>query len=252
MRCRTLHTAGQLSELSGHRHEASLHLEAALSIARELGDVGRTATILQDLGRTSIARGELATARGHLEEALTLSGKSDNKRGLASALTNMAILKRVEDNLPAAAMLYDRALALTSEIGDQQSVAIARLNLAMVHIGRGNLERARSELVQVFEIAESIGSKPAGLSALETCAGLAAATSQWKQAALFFGASESEAGKTGIVRDVADERFLRPLMDAARRALPEPEFVAAESTGAQLGYEQAVDTARTWLEEGVR
>ena len=249
MRCRTLHTAGQLSGFSGHQDEASRHLEAALSIARELGDVGRVATILQDLGRTSIARGQLATARGHLEEALALSSTSDNKRGLASALTNMAILKRVEDDLPAAATLYDRALALTSEIGDQQSVAIQRLNLAMVNIGCGNFERARLELVQVLEITESIGSKLAGLSALETCAGLAAATSQWTDAALFFGAAESEAGKTGIARDVADERFLIPLMDATRRALPETEFVASESAGAQLGYEQAVRTARTWLEE---
>ena len=118
----------------------------------------------------------------------------------------------------------------------------------MVSIGNESGDRAREFLLEVFAIAEEIGSKPAGQSALEVSAGLCALEGKWSQAARLFGAAEAQAEKTGLRRDAVDEAFLAPLISAARKALSGRAFAAAEADGRALGYEDAISEARKALE----
>jgi hypothetical protein len=103
-------------------------------------------------------------------------------------------------------------------------------------------------LSEVLSIADDIGSKPAGQSALEVCAGLAAAQSDWRHAAVFFGAAEAQTGQTGLQRDPVDEAFLAPLVARAQEALGQQSFSGCESEGRALPFDQALARARGWLD----
>jgi hypothetical protein len=82
---------------------------------------------------------------------------------------------------------------------------------------------------------------------LEVSAGLAARQSEWGKAARLYGAAETQAERTGLRRDPADEAFLAPLIGTARGALDESLYTAAEAAGRALAYEEALLEARVWL-----
>lgn len=248
-RCRGLSNAGQLGYFMGRYGEARAYLEESLAIARELGDKGRVALVLQPLGMAALGQGDTATARAHLEEALALARGLGNKREIAAAINALAQLHRLEGDLGTAAPLYEAFLALARELGDRETVAIGLLNLAMVAIGNGSRHHARRMLLEVLTIAEEIGSKPAGQSALEVSACLAALREEWECAALLFGTAEAQSERTGLHRDPADEAFLAPLIAKARAALGSASFGAAEAAGRALSYEDAMMEARAWLEK---
>jgi predicted ATPase/class 3 adenylate cyclase len=248
-RCRGLSNAGQLSYFMGRYGEARGYLEESLAIAREIGDKGRVALVLQPLGMAALGQGDVATARTHLEEALALARELGNKREIAAAINALAQLHRMEGDLQTAAPLYEAFLAIARELGDRDTVAIGLLNLAMVAIGNGSRHHARRMLLEVLAIAEEIGSKPAGQSALEVSACLAALREEWQRAALFFGTAEAQSERTGLHRDPADEAFLAPLIAKVRAALGSAPFGAAEAAGRALSYEDAMVEARAWLEK---
>ena len=247
LRCQGLHVAGQLCCYMGRYSEAVGYLEESLTIASEIDDKLRIAAVQQPLGMASLGQGNPARARLHFEEAVRLARELGNKRQLVAAINALAQLHRAEGQLRKAEPLYEDVLALARDLGDQQSVAIALLNLAMVSIAQESAERAQQLLLEVITIAQTTGSKPAGQSALEVCAGLAAVKSEWVRAARFYGAAESNTGKTGLQRDAADEAFLAPLMAKARRALDREPFDLAEASGRLLPYEEAIAETRAWL-----
>ncbi len=249
-RCRGLFDAGQAYCFMGRYGEATECLEESLAIARNLGDQERDAAVLQLLGMASLGQGELAKAKRYLEEALIRARQQGNKRELAAAMNGLAQYHRVVGELDAAEPLYEDVVVLAGELGDRESVAVGRLNLAMVSTSRGADTRARQTLLDVLAIAEEIGSKPAGQSVLEVSAGLAASCNDWVRAARFFGAAEAQVGQTGLHRDPADEAFLAPLVDTARKALGAKSFAAAEADGRALSYDEAIREARGFLEVG--
>jgi hypothetical protein len=97
-------------------------------------------------------------------------------------------------------------------------------------------------------IAAELKSKPIEQTVLEVCAGLAATYEDWSRAAEFFGMAEERRAETGAPRDLADEAFLAPLMNRARRVLAQNMFAEAEARGRNAASTQAVALARTWLE----
>jgi non-specific serine/threonine protein kinase len=246
-RCRGLWDAGLLCCFMGRYAEAQGYLTESLSIARELNSVTLVAGILQPLVFAYVGQGDLAAARECSEEAVTLARKLGNKRELAAALNGLAQLHRMEGRLDAAQPLYEDVVTLARELGDQYSIAIGLLNLAMVWVGRGLGTQARPLLLEVVEIAERTGSTPAAQSALEVCAGLAAACEDWVGAARFFGAAEAQAKQTGLQRDPVDEAFLAPLIDRSRAALGSTAFATAEAQGRSLSGAEALSQVRAWL-----
>ena len=247
-RCDALSDAGQLGCIMGKYEDAQKHLAEAVAIAREIGDKRMVAAVQQPLGVALLARGDSAGARKHFEEGLTLARELGNKREVAAALNALAQVHRMEGALDAAERLYENVVELARQLEDQESIAIGLLNLAMVAIGRGSVDHVGAQLLEVLAIADAIGSKPAGLSALEVSAGLAASKQEPEQAARFFGAAEAQMGQIGLRRDPADEAFLAPLIARARQALEPATFAAAEAAGHALSYDQAHAETRAWLE----
>ena len=246
-RCRSLFDAGQICYFMGRYGDAGRYLEECLAVARALGDSQSIARALQPLGLSYVGQGNLAAARVHLEEALTLARSQGDKRQVAAALNALGQLRRVEGALDESEPMYAQALALAHEIGDRETTAVGLLNLAMVDVERGTTESARRRLVDVLRISDEIGSKPAGQSVVEVCAGMAALEGDWLRAARFFGAAEEQTSYTGISRDPADDAYLRPLIERARRTASDDAFASAEQAGRALTYEDVIAEARAWL-----
>jgi len=246
-RCRGLFDAGQICCFMGRYGDAGRYLEECLAVARALDDSSSIARALQPLGLSYVGQGNLAAARVHLEEALTLARSQGDTRQVAAALNALGQLRRVEGALDESEPMYVQALELAHEIGDRETIAIGLLNLAMVEVERGTTESARRRLVEVMRISKEIGSKPAGQSVVEVCAGMAASEGDWLRAARFFGAAEKQTSSTGISRDPADDAFLRPLIERARRAASGDAFAAAEQAGRALTYEDVIAEAQAWL-----
>jgi non-specific serine/threonine protein kinase len=248
-RCGGLADAGQLGFFLGRYAEAQALLEESLAIAREMEDSRRIAAVLQPLGMACLGQGHVAAARGHLEDALRLARDLGNERELAAALNALAQLHRMDGNLDSAESLYDEAVTLARKIGDGEIVAIGLLNLAMVSVGRNSGLRARAMLIEVLNIADAIGSKPAVQSVLEVSAGLAMSRTEWAAAALFYGMAEALAAQTGLQRDPADEAFLAPRMAKVHEMLGADAFAKATAPGVAVDYDSAVTRVRTWLED---
>jgi tetratricopeptide (TPR) repeat protein len=242
-RCRALADAGQIAYFMGRYGEAQRYLEESLAIARELGDTRRVAAALQPLGNVRIAQGDFAGARKHLEEGLHLARELGNQRDLAAATNQLAQLKRVEGDVDAAEPLYEQVLAIARELGDHETIAIGLLNLAMTTVARRQLERARAMATEAHAIVQEVGLTRVRVSVLEVCAGLASAGGQMEAAARLFGAAEQLAAQSGMRRSIADEAYLKPLIDRARQALG-AGFNDAEGEGRALGYEAAMQSAR--------
>lgn len=249
MRCRALFGLGQLCYFMGDHLQARAHLGECLGLARAIDDAVVGAAVLQPLGMACLAGKDYVRARLHLSKAVELARGLDNKVELAAALSNVAMLHRLEGRLGDAEAAYGEALALARDVGHHDFVAALLLNLAIVAIERNALADARVLLRQGFAIARQTGSKPATQSTMEVCAGLAAAQTQWTQAARFYGMAETQQLSSGSQRDPADAAFLVPRVDLARSSIGEAQFAGAMAAGQALGIETALAEISAWLDK---
>ncbi len=247
LRFRGLSDAGWLAYFMGRYGLARQYLEEGLGIARDIGPTEAVARVLQPLGMACMGQGDVPAARAHLEEAVKLAREGGNSREVVAALNALAQLHRLQGQPEVAEPLYEAALALAREVGDREFVAGLLLNLVMVSVARWPEPGMRERLLDVLAIAEELGSKPAEQSAFEVCAGLAAAEGNATLAARLYGMAQGMASKTGLIRDPADDAFLKPLMLRSRASLGDAAFDAVEREGSALPPERTIQEARDWL-----
>jgi len=247
-RCEALLDAGQLGSFMGRYDEAQQALEESLAIARATNDNVRVSAVLQPLGLALLGRGEFASARRHLQEGLELAETLGTPREVAGALNALAQTARAEGDLATAEPLYTRVLTIARATGDIDIVAVSLLNLAMVATFRKAHTPARAMLVEVLQIVDESGLRPAAQGLLEVAAGLAASGNEWEQSGRLFGAAEAQTAATGLARDPADEAFLAPLIATARQKLGTDAFTATAAAGRALSYDGAITELRRWLD----
>jgi predicted ATPase/class 3 adenylate cyclase len=248
-RCDALFDAGQLASYMGRYAEAEGYLAESLRIARSLEDRERIAAVLQPLGLTALAHGDCARAREFLLEGLDLAEALGKPFEVAAALNALAQIARTEGDLAGAEPLYERALAVSRQHGFREIVAVSLLNRAMVALDANAGARSRSWLLEVFDIAAEIGSKPVAQSLLEVGAGYAASRQRFPDAARLLGAAAAHAELTGLTRDPADEAFVMRVISRTRQSLGEDAFVAAERAGRSLDLDGALANMRALLSE---
>jgi hypothetical protein len=139
-------------------------------------------------------------------------------------------------------------LEIARRSDDVDIVAVSLLNLAMVATVRNAHASAREMLVEVLQIVDESGLRPAAQGLLEVSAGLAASSEEWNQAVRLYGVAEAQTVATGLARDPADEAFLAPLIATAREHLGADAFASASAAGRALDYDAAIAELRCWLE----
>lgn len=247
-RCRVLCDAGQLTYFAGDFEAARGYLEESHAIARELSDGGRLAAVLQPLGMVYMALGEHAKALATFEAAVALARDLGEPRRLAASLNALAQLHQAQGQLREADELFSQVQSIAEGLGDQESIAIAFLNRAMVAINVGDHGSARLMLRNVKIVADALGSLPVEKSLREVCAGLCASTSRPHMAARLYGAAEALGTRTGMRREVNDEAFLAPLMEAVRNSLGRATFDQQEAVGRTLEPERTAEEVSAALD----
>ena len=246
LRCRVLSGAGQACSFMGRHSSARKYLQDALAIARQLQDSQRVAAILQPLAAALMGERDYDAARRCLDEAVTLARGNGNEYEEIAALTVRGMLHRLEGELDEAESIYRNVLLIARTSGHKESIAMSLLNLAMTRILRGQPSECRTMLGEALVIADETGSVQAQQSALEVCAGLAAAEGRWETAGRLFGYCESQAGRTALRRDAADEAFYQAALDRARNAAAD-ETSRGEVIGRRMSAEAANAEAKSWL-----
>ena len=246
-RRQALYCAGNFAHFMGRDVQAQTCARELLAIARGLGDLDRVAGALTLLGRVSASQGDPTTARRQFEESLVVARQFGDKVRIINALGSLADLHYDTGNLDLAQSHYEEVATLARESGNRSNLASSLARLAKVSIDRGAGDRAREILLDALSIIDEIGSKPQGQNVLEVAAALAAIVGEPARAARFSGAAQTLGDAMGYPRDPASNAFLAPRIAGARTALGDA-FVAAESGGRALRYEEALAEVRTWLQ----
>jgi non-specific serine/threonine protein kinase len=247
LRARGLFNAGQLEAFMGRHAEALPLLLECLVIARETGDIGREAAVLQPLVMVAMGLGDTEAARRHAIDAVAAARRQGNLRQLASACIALAQLDRMAGQLDAALANYGEALQLARDLGDDEYVGAALLNLAMTHLTQGTTAPAPGLLREVIGIVDRIDSRPVAIGALDVATGLAMGIGDPVRAARWHGVAEHAYATSGIRRDAADAAFLAPFMAAAKKEL-QARFPGLVRDGEAAGFVDVWATLPRWLD----
>jgi len=246
-RMKALFVAGQICGFMGRYEEAQLYLRESLAIARAVSGKDFTVVVLNNLAMAALGQGDRASARLHSEEAVAIARESGNKQRIATASNALAQLHRLDGDLDSAGRLYRQCETLARELGNRDFTAVALLNRAMVGIAQGAAHPAAAWLLEVLDISDQTGSKPAVQSVLEVSAGLAGLRGEWQRAARYYGAVENQTRITGIHRDAADQAFLGPVVARTQAALGSESFAESEAVGRTLPFADTINDVRAWL-----
>ena len=156
LRMKALAISGSIATRLGDQDGAQNRKEAALAIARELGDELWIARELGDLGTIAAMRGDMDLASELMEESADLFRKIDEPARLATVLANLGHIAGERGD-------YARAIAVTEEALSLQSsktnATIATYNLGSHHLMAGDLEQAREWLQRAVALALELGFK---------------------------------------------------------------------------------------------
>ncbi|HEX2517482.1 MAG TPA: tetratricopeptide repeat protein, partial [Chloroflexota bacterium] len=172
-RARALYNAGFLAWRQGDAAAARPLLEASVSLARSLGDLGTTAYGLFYLGLVPEFQGDYPAARAYFEESRTLFEEAGDQHGLALALFGLGNVARQEGDLAPARALLERSLDLFREAGDRRSLALPLGYLGRVALRLGDPAEARARLEGALAIWEEIGEQWLVASVLDNLAEVA-------------------------------------------------------------------------------
>jgi tetratricopeptide (TPR) repeat protein len=177
----------------------------AIVIARRLGDSGREATLLTNMGQVLFNEGKLDEARRAYDRACEIFRGLGVSGNISYPLVGRGDVLFEEADLPGAVQNYQAALDAAQGAGDKAQLAYAHGKLGLVAIQEDDLPRARQRLEQYLKLGKE------------------AANAQWINDALFLlGTVELEQGavdKASQLAQQADEGF-------QKTTLPEGEIEA--------------------------
>jgi len=147
MRERTRTSRGQASR------ETIAVCKELLAKARELGDPGEAAAVLNMIALAHERLGEWDAAEASSRESLSAARESKESRRLAESLVRVG--RSIMDRNPnEAAALYHQALALFRQDGDRRGEARCQIGIGNVHQRGGQLVEAEAAYTLALECAE--------------------------------------------------------------------------------------------------
>lgn len=151
-----------IADRTGDGKMARRHAEAALAIARELGEPLALAQAHNLCGLLARHRGQSAQARRHLAAALEIAGTLDQPAARMASLNNLALLEMADGALDVAEARLRQALTLAVATRDRHHEAALRNNLADVLNAAGRRDEAISEVARSATILAELGGLAAG------------------------------------------------------------------------------------------
>ena len=148
---------GVVQHLTGEFAAATAGLREALALYRHLSDPGGQADALCELGVVQHLTGDCAAATVGLREALVLYRYLDERLGQANALRELGAVQWMMGEYEAATSNITEALALYQELGHRLGRANALRELGAVQMLTGNSEAATTNLSEALALYQELG-----------------------------------------------------------------------------------------------
>jgi non-specific serine/threonine protein kinase len=249
-RAHAVSALGTFASRQGDYHETRLRKEQSAAIWREMGDDIELVGTLADLGQTAWLLGNASEGIRYLEEARAVLERSDSGP-LTDAYTSMT-LRILGTILRSQGSYIDAAEYFRVSI-DKGRVAIATggYNVArgLCHLGRamflqGTIPQATEYFREALHVMQT--ERLAGMTladCLDWIAAIADASGKTRNAAVLFGAADTQWHASGGVRDAPEQPLYETELARVQANLPADEFAAAWAEGCALSREQAVNCA---------
>jgi predicted ATPase/DNA-binding SARP family transcriptional activator len=238
LRMKALAVSGAIATRLHELDLAQERKEAALALARELGEDLWVARELSDLGTVAAMRDDFETASAMLEESAALFRELDEPGRLATALSNLGHIAGERGDYARAIEVTEESLSLQSS---KANATIATYNLGSYYLEARDLERAREWLERAVAVTFELGFKEVMAYALGAFVRVCLLEGDLPRAAYLAGIADRlladagvqlqhsegepfEAAKAAVEQELGDEytaahdaAFATPLEEALRR-----------------------------------
>jgi predicted ATPase/transcriptional regulator with XRE-family HTH domain len=204
LQAQTFHAAGILAYDQTDWSRAQTCYAEALRIQRILGDKGRSAGLLNNLGTCAMLQGDYAQARAWLEESLALKRAMGDRQGCIWPLNNLGNLAYDLGESEPALLLYEESLALCNETNNQHVRAIILDNMGEAWRASGDLARAAALHQASLALRQALGDHQGIALARGNLGQVALAQGEWATACARFGESLTQCRDLGYQQGVVD------------------------------------------------
>lgn len=165
-------------------------------------DVHAEAYAHAGFGLVATSKGQFDVAQVHLEQALPLFRESGEVGMAAQTYTWIGTVLLLRHDYDAAIHRFEAGLALGSQIGDRLAMCNALFNLAQLSLARNDYERAIERFVEGIPFSEEMGDWANIAYILEGLGTIVGAQAQhpdkMRYAVQLFGAAEALIERTGL------------------------------------------------------
>ncbi|HET8522437.1 MAG TPA: tetratricopeptide repeat protein, partial [Thermomicrobiales bacterium] len=158
-RAKALFAAGLLTHWQSDLLGAEALYRQSLELWREVGDNGRVALLLNQLGILAEEFGDYQQANGLLEESLALRRAIGDEWGIASTLMILGNAANSQADYPRAIRFYEETVSLLRRVGDLRGVSLALGNLGCVANRQGKYRRAVDLNEESLALMREIGER---------------------------------------------------------------------------------------------
>ncbi len=141
----------------GQYEKALSYLDAALNIAKEIGDRRVGGNSLINIGNVYTKLGQYEKALSYYESALTIHKEIGNRSGEGDALTCIGYIYGNLGQNKMALLYSETALSIHKEIGDRHGEGGNLTNIGLIYKDMGQYEKAKTALSESIKICEEVG-----------------------------------------------------------------------------------------------
>lgn len=142
LQCTVLMASADRASSLGDWPQATLHAEASLRLAREVGILQNEAAAQAMLSICALEEGDRITALARAEQALAIHVRISDRRGEARSLNKIGHLRALAGEWTTAFAALERALSLVETISDERAIRDTLSRLADAHQRRGQPAQA--------------------------------------------------------------------------------------------------------------
>lgn len=143
----------------GVAHKAIEYHEQALAISREIGDRGGEGNALANLGNAYLQLGEPRKAADSHEKALVIMREIGDRRGEGKCLDNLGLAYAGIGGARKAIELFEKRIVIARELGDRRGEGQGLGNLGLAHTALGDASKAIELFQRRLVIARELGDR---------------------------------------------------------------------------------------------
>jgi tetratricopeptide (TPR) repeat protein len=240
---KALFHTGYLALWQGDYVAATTYLEAALAMARAVGEQWLVARVLNQLGVAFYFQGQVEQAIERNEESLQVARELGDTWSESRALGNLGFLAYDRGDWVQATARYEEALTIDRTHADPQGAARELGNLGRLALRAGKVQQAAGRMREMLSLVRTLGELQLAFECLEGLAMVHAAEGDGERAACLLGAAAAVRETVSAPQSPPERDEYESALAPARAALGEEAWAAAFASGRALSLEQIIAEA---------